>query len=336
MFRKYYKEANDSIKPGEDFVNSVINNAKKHRPPLRARYTRYALVAAAAAVIITGAVTAMPVLQRASLDSDEIVLIEETVTDESAALTPAPAKDGGDAQNTVQSSMQTPEKPEKKEKTDTPSHNTSESSYRVPDNSPSKSDDFIVSEPLHDRNTKETAAAAEPESVVITDDEPLAGGTAMADEAVSDNTAADVQGESSVSDMRAHSGGSAAGGSSASAVPSVTSGVSAQKKLEPEEVSPYAASGMSEAGETAIDDDDIPCPDGYYCTSATPNGYTFKHDSGAVISVMIKYGGENSETYISEDGDRIYAVFTSFGLSVTIDASGADMATVEEIINQFR
>ena len=70
MFRKYYKEANDSIKPSEDFVNSVIRDAKKHKPPLRARYTQYAAVAAAAVVVVTGAVTAFPLLQRAQRDGD--------------------------------------------------------------------------------------------------------------------------------------------------------------------------------------------------------------------------------------------------------------------------
>ena len=320
MFRKYYKEANDSIKPSEDFVNSVINNAIKHKPPLRARYVKYAAMAAAAAVIITGAVTAMPALKRASLQSDDIVIIEETVTDESAAKTHAPVKEEvGDA-FAAQSSIHEPK--------NTPSHNTSENSYSVPDNTPHKVNYFPVPEP--DRNTKESAAVTESD-----DGESLAGDTAMVDETVSDDSAADEYG---IANISTYADRGAAGGSSV--VLGETSEIKARKMSEPEDMTPYAAkqdlSDISENDEEAIDDADIPCPDGYYCINSTPNGYTFKNDSGAVISVIINYGGADREPYISEDGDNIYAVFTSFGLSVTINAYGADMETVEEIINQFR
>lgn len=301
LFRKYYKEANDSIKPSEDFVNSVISNAKKHKPPLRTRYVRYAAVAAAAAVVITGAVTAMPVLKRASLQSDEIVVIEEIVTDEKAAETAAPVKETGDA-FAAQSSIQEPEQK------NTPSHNTSVNSYSVPDNSRPKADYSPINEPVQE------------EAVEY-------------DEAVSDDSAADEGGTADISTY-------ATGGLFTTAVLGETSEPLTRKMSEPEDMTPYAEkqdlSEMSETDEEAIDDADIPCPDGYYCISSSHNGYTFKNDNGAVISVTINYGGADREPYISEDGDSIYAVFTSFGLSVTINAYGADMETVEEIINQFR
>ena len=63
MFRKYYKEANDSIKPDEDFVSSVISNAKKRKSPAYRQYVRYGAVAAAGVAVVSAAVLSMPLWQ---------------------------------------------------------------------------------------------------------------------------------------------------------------------------------------------------------------------------------------------------------------------------------
>ncbi len=336
MFRKYYKEANDSIKPSEDFVNSVIRDAKKHKPPLRARYTQYAAVAAAAVVVVTGAVTALPMLQKAQRDGGEGIVIEERAMEsgstaapsQNAVPTSAPETAVGNAGNTAQSPIQEP-------KQDTP--NTSENSYRVPDNAaPPKRDYFPTdeSEQYHGSNdTEETESAPQPniqENEMQNIDEP-------AQEPEVEKNSAE---ENMDSDEGGGNSGGSSGGSNAKAILGESDEVIKQENTAPEDMTPYSEkrdlSGISEADTEAIDDADIPCPDGYYCIDASPNGYTFKNDDGAVISVTINYGGADREPYITEEDGSIYAVFTSFGLSVTINAYGADMAAVEEIINQFR
>lgn len=329
MFRKYYKEANDSIKPSEDFVNSVIRDAKKHKPPLRARYMQYAAAAAAAVVVVTGAVTAFPLLQKAQRDGGEGIVIEERATESGSTAAPSrtaapePAavnEKSGDAQNSVRSSIQKPET------ADAPSHNTSESSYSVPGN---------VS-----RNTEETAAEPSREynygyNEDINETAPEPAPEPKADEqteTADETTDAPTETESDE--------GAPGGGSSASYILGESDEVIKPENTAPEDMTPYSKkrdlSDISAADTEAIDDADIPCPDGYYCIDASPNGYTFKNDGGAVISVTINYGGADREPYITEEDGSIYAVFTSFGLSVTINAYGADMAAVEEIINQFR
>lgn len=332
MFRKYYKDANDSIKPDEDFVNSVIRDAKNHRPPLRARYTQYAAVAAAAVVVVTGAVTAFPLLQKAQRDGGEGIVIEERATDNGAAPTAAPSRTAapttapaavneksGDAQNSVQSSIQKPDR------ADAPSRNTSESSYRVPGNTSRDTEKTAADKPADEYNYEHK------EDIQETAPEPKA-------DAQTETTAAPTETENGENDAGANGG--ASGGSSASLILGETDEAIKPKNTAPEDMTPYSEkqdlSDMSAADTAPIDDADIPCPDGYYCIDASPNGYTFKNDNGAVISVTINYGGADREPYITEEDGSIYAVFTSFGLSVTINAYGADMATVEEIINQFR
>ncbi len=337
MFRKYYKDANDSIKPDEDFVNSVIRDAKKHKPPLRARYTQYAAVAAAAVVVVTGAVTAFPLLQKAQRDGGEGIVIEERATDNGAAPTAAPSRTAapttapaavneksGDAQNSVQSSIQKPER------ADAPSRNTSESSYRVPGNVSRDTEESPSTEPSGEYNDEHK------EDIQETAPEPKADEQTETSDETTDAPTETGNGENDAGENNGASGG----GSSASLILGETDEIIKPKNTAPEDMTPYSKkqdlSDMSAADTTPIDDADIPCPDGYYCIDASPNGYTFKNDDGAVISVTINYGGADREPYITEEDGSIYAVFTSFGLSVTINAYGADMAAVEEIINQFR
>lgn len=285
MFRKQYKEAMNSIKPDEAFVESVIKNAKKRKPPLYARYTKYAAAAAAAVVIVSGAVLSMPLWQKVTDNTDGII-IEETVTDNAAegskaaeAASPVAAAEP-EAKPTAAPQVKATTAPQIPT-TKTPSQDKAEQSIPAP-----------VTEELQPQTptTEETV----PENEMPMLKKAVAGETEQ--------------------QMRIASA--------------------------PEDMAPYDeamdAENSVSAKMAAVPDDDIPTPEGYYCTSASPNGYTFANDEGAVIIVTVNYGGEEQEPYIQEDGDNIYAVFTSFGLSVTINASGADRSAVEEIINSLR
>ncbi len=101
MFRKYYKEANDDIKPGEALINAVILNAKQTRTPKRL-YLRYAVSAAAAVFLISAAVISMPYLKQN--DSDDGVVIESVISDQTpmpqtAPETPVPTNNYQDSRS---------------------------------------------------------------------------------------------------------------------------------------------------------------------------------------------------------------------------------------------
>ena len=82
LFRKFYKQANDDIKPSEDMINRVILNAhkgaeKRQSPLPYRRYAKYAVSAAAAVVVVSAAVISMPYWQKTR---DDGVIIEEQVS----------------------------------------------------------------------------------------------------------------------------------------------------------------------------------------------------------------------------------------------------------------
>lgn len=311
MFRKYYKEANDSIKPDEAFMLRVIENAKKRKPPAYARYTKYAAGIAAAVVIVSGTVLSMPLWQRVT-DNTDGVIIEETITDntaDTAAPAVATAAPAASPQKTAapEGAKSVNSSESKPKPTKIPSQSTSERSYSAFGESAATTEP-----PLQPAEEAETETVSEPAQTQTT----------------ADSNAAEVENIASDEEPMLKR--------------AVLGDTDAQMRVEsaPEDMAPYgAATDASEASSAkmaAIPDNDIPTPAGYYCTSAQPNGYTFVNDDGAVITVMINYGGEEREPYVEENGDKIYAVFTSFGLSVTINASGADRAAVEEIIESLR
>lgn len=295
LFRKYYKEANDSIKPDEEFVNRVISNAKKRQTPLYARYSRYAAIAAAAVIIVSGAAASLPLWQRAN-DADGVLTEEVTETQ-----APFPITATGIPQ---------------KERAAIPEGTNPESTSKkksASSNLPSQNETNIPKSTFGDN-----ASQTKEESVSVQSEETGAG-TAV-------NTYEDET----------------AGASDAGAELFKVAGESDfadRKESAPEDMAPYAAMSVVsvEMDDTVeISDSDLPAPQGYYCVNAAPNGYTFMNDEGAYIIVTINYGGEEREPYIEENGEKIYAVFTSFGLSVTINASGADRSVVEEIITSLK
>lgn len=101
MFRKYYKEANDDIKPGEALINAVILNAKKKRTPKKL-YLRYAIPAVAAVFLISAAVVSVPYLKQN--DSEDGVVIESVISDQTpmpqtAPETPVPTNNYQDSRS---------------------------------------------------------------------------------------------------------------------------------------------------------------------------------------------------------------------------------------------
>lgn len=285
MFRKQYKETMNSIKPDEAFVESVIKNTKKRRPPLYARYTKYAAVAAAAVVIVSGAVLSMSLWQKV-MDNTDGIIIEETVTDNTA--------EGSKAAETA--SPVAAAEPESKP-TAAPQVKAATAPQMPTTKTPSQSK---AEQPIPAPVTEELQPQAEQTEETAPENE-----MPMPKKAVAAESDEEMRVSSAPEDMASYS-------------EAIDAGEAASAKM------------------AAIEDSDIQTPEGYYCTSASPNSYTFANDEGAVIIVTVNYGGEEREPYISEDGDNIYAVFTSFGLSVTINASGADRSAVEEIINSLR
>lgn len=295
LFRKYYKEANDSIKPDEEFVNRVISNAKKCRTPLYARYSRYAAIAAAAVIIVSGAAASLPLWQKAD-DADGIITEEITETQAPSPVT-------------------APDIPRNKRAAIPEGTNSDSTSKKQPasSNLPSQNEKNIPKSTFGDN------ASQEKKENMLNDLEETGEDTTI-------NMLEDV------------TAGAPDAGSELFKVAG-ESDFAARKEFAPEDMAPYAAKSIisAEMDDTAeISDSDLPAPQGYYCVNAAPNGYTFMNDDGAYIIVTINYGGEEREPYIEENGGNIYAVFTSFGLSVTINASGADRAVVEEIINSLR
>ena len=298
LFRKNYKDAFNDIKPSEAFVNSVIEKASGKRPPAYKRYAKYAAPLAAAVIIVSAAAVSMPIWQRADNTEPEKIaeVIDEPASTKSPAETPIAV---------------------------TPSENTSDRSYSAP----------VAQSVREDANVAAGSAKTDtvPPAAVRSESAPEKPSQteAMQSEEVQAETTHTETAQTEAAEEKTEKN-------------AVLGDTDEELRVmsEPMDMAPYSAaydaSEEPSAKSEPVEDADIPTPSGYTCTSATPRGYTFVNDAGAVITVTISYGGEECAPYIEEDGENIYAVFTSFGLSVTINASGADRSSVEEIINSLR
>lgn len=317
MFRKYYKEANNDIKPDEEFLNSVIENAHKRKPPVKRQYIKYAAPAAAAVVVVSAAVISMPVWKNVT-DKDDGVIIEERVTQtappQSAYAQESPKPDAFPETNPQADAAANPPENNPEYAAESFSGNTSQHSYNDYNNSkevfsrsilPKSSDAYVVPE----KNEENTV-----------------------------NTEQDMSADEAAENMS--DGGQEQEGAKNNLAQEV--GDSSDYEPLPERTMPPALENVEPpvySADSAVfhDEPTLPTPSGYHCVSASWNGYTFASDDGAVIAVEISYGGEeDSEPYYSVDGDNIFASFTAYGMTVTVSAAGADMSTVEEIINSLR
>ena len=279
---------------------------------MRVRYVKYAAAAAAAVVVVSGTVLSMPLWNRVQHSGDGV--ISETTAFETAAPSESAAQSAAPQPTPAQAAATEQPKPMSahggaKEK------NSSDSKIGPSQNKTSFAAPVSIPE-------SPAAKSGEPSKFEQTDT------VNEAPKQAEDNSAAEA----------------ATDGGGVQIMKSVVMGDSDEEVREnkmPADMAPYEEqadvySAKSAAVQSEIADADIPTPTGYRCTSARPNGYTFVNDDGAVITVTINYGGEERAPYIEENEDNIYAVFTSFGLSVTINASGAERESVEEIINSLR
>ncbi|MCH5211281.1 MAG: hypothetical protein J1F01_10010 [Oscillospiraceae bacterium] len=78
----------------------------------------------------------------------------------------------------------------------------------------------------------------------------------------------------------------------------------------------------------------IPAPSGYWCEYRSDSSASFVNDSGAQITVDISYSGaaDSSPSY-SDSGDSISVSMTVDGMRISIYAVGADMSSVEEVVD---
>lgn len=322
MFRKYYKEANNDIKPSEELLGNIIENARKRRPPLRQRYMKYAASLAAAVVVVSAAVIAMPVWQKVT-DKDDGLIIEESITQ-----TAPPSST--DTQNTpIPNAF--PEQDSQPETAAHPPENTSNHSY-----------DYHSSKSVFSQEERSSAVKSAEDSALPKSNTKNEANTEQGTENGEDGRNGEHDdydsGQSrsdSVTSENRHLKQEVAENSTQEAVPERTPPPAIENASAPV----YNADASSGTGNAVFYDQPslLPTPQGYNCVSTSWDGYTFVSDDGAVITVKIKYGGdEDSEPYYSEDGSNIFASFTAYGMTVTVSASGADMSTVEEIINSLK
>ena len=326
LFRKNYKEAMNDIKPDAAFVESVIAASKKRRPPLYTRYVKYAAAAAAAVVVVSGTILATPLLNRVEQDNggviSETTVTETTAPANDAAPLPTTSADGASADKS--------ETRPASEGGANSSGKQTKPSQDLPKTAFGSTSDGAAAKTAPSEPKREVAQKSESEPV-----------KPHIEQQKENNTAAPKQQESNTATSEAAAESADSG--EAAVMKSIVMGEADEEVREnkmPADMAPYREQedvySVSSAAQADIADTDIPTPSGYRCTSARPNGYTFVNDAGAVITVTINYGGEERAPYIEENGQNIYAVFTSFGLSVTINASGAERESVEEIINSLR
>lgn len=322
MFRKLYKEANDDIKPSEELLGSVIQNAHKRQPPAKRQHMKYAASIAAAVVAVSAAVISMPVWQSVT-DKDDGIIIEERASET------APPQ-SADAQDTSLTDAFPTQNPQSDAAADPP-ENTSDNSY-----------DYHSSDKVFLKNVQSSAMKSAESGALPKVDTENAANTEY-DVNIDETEKNDVSGgeqsqENSVDSENKRLKQEVEDTALYEALPERTPPPAVQNAMT------YAAEGSADAGvaeniEIGVSRDEIsvPTPQGYQCTRASWNGYTFVSEDGAEINVVINYGGgEDSEPYYSTDGGNIYASFTAHGMTVTVSASGADMGTVEEIINSLR
>lgn len=315
MFRKYYKEANDNIKASEEFLNSVIE--KTHRQPVSSpvhKYYKYTASIAAAVVVISAAVVSMPFLSDTH-DDGVIESITETASPQSDEALP---QDNG---------VQTPN-PDLSGNTEavsSPPENTSDHSYTENKNTYSSEN----AQPIFNNPAVMSESRAENQV-----QKPPAedSGESEADEAVSENS-------------QTTESGAVLKKNPLMQIVEDSSAVNPRPTVSPSDridvfYAPVSGTADTETEETVdigtFYDSDVPVPQGYHCTRAAWNGYTFTSEDGAVITVEISYGGEDSEPYYSIDGDSIFASFGAHNMTVIINSTGADISIIEEIINSLR
>lgn len=326
MFRKYYKEANNDLSPKEELINRVIQNTHEQQSPsVVKKYYRYTVSTAAAIFIVSAVIISMPFFEHTN---DDGVIIQEDIVE-----TAAPHSDSTAASNDSRSAAE-PTLPENNTEittsgTSTPSKHSYDYSNSENMSSPQEhSYDTTSSKdsepPENNIKTEENSTQRQTDSTTYENDSNDLGPSlekfVNSEDLQLKQEVAKTFDEESLPERTP---------------PPVMKSMAASGGISYKNESEYVDSKVY--GDTLSDSSLLPTPSGYSCVSASWDGYTFTSEDGAVITVKIKYGGEEeSEPYYQTDGSNIYASFTAYGMTVTVSASNADMSTVEEIINSLR
>ena len=325
MFRKYYKDANNEIKPSGEFVNNVIDNAVKRRPPYYARYVRGVAAAAAAVIIISATVFSVPMLRRVNdkndFDAVPISPSETTspITEPSVASVP-PQPHGGDGNAPAPTAVTETDGGAKRSESSMPSKSTAAASEKgggTDITAPERESENVPA-----RKSSAVLPPAETDNVSEADTQADAAAPAMGENSFTESDAADTE------LVMPFSVGNRGGGGS----PSVSSSfLNDYYDSECDDVYhdyslPY----------NAIIGSDIPAPEGYSREYSSDTYSRFTSEDGASIDVSVKHSGADDEdaSYTESDG-IIEASLSSGGASVEIYAQGADKESVDEIVNYF-
>jgi hypothetical protein len=301
LFRKYYKDANNDIKPDEAFINNVIKNAEKQLPPVKHNYIKYGTSLAAAVLIVSAAVISMPVWQKTT-EKDDFTENGVIITDTALSAAEIPNEENKE-NGVIDEINDTDNINEEKEIPQTKNDNKTNEEYSKDNKKSNYSNNTIYN------NTEKTEKSDETTKNEEEQDN-------------SDESNNNMELKQEVQDTEEYT-----------AAPSRTPPPDVNSKVELF----GGSSSSSSASDEFTDDVDLPVPNGYKCVAASWNGYKFVSDDGAEITVAVKYGEtEESEPYYSVDGENIWASFSSYGMKITVNATGADMSTVEEIINSLR
>lgn len=319
LFRKYYKEANNDLSPKEELINRVIQNTHEQQSPsVVKKYYRYTVSIAAAIFIVSAVIISMPFFEHTN---DDGVIIQEDIVE-----TAAPHSDSTAASNDSRSAAE-PTLPENN--TEITTSGTSTPSKHSYDYSNSEN---MSSPQEHSYDTTSSKDSEPPENNIKTEENSTQRQTdSTTYENDSNNLGPSLEKFVNSEDLQLKQ-----------EVAKTFDEEPLPERTPPPVMKSMAASGSSSDSDSrvyraSLSDTSIPTPSGYNCVSASWDGYIFTADDGAVITVKIKYGGEeDSEPYYQTDGSNIYASFTAYGMTVTVSASNADMSTVEEIINSLR
>ncbi len=361
MFRKYYKDANNDIKPDEELINKVIANAHKKQPPLKRknRY-KYAASVAAAAVVVSTALITVPYWQETvSKDTGVIVEIKQTPTPDFAAF----SSETADSQAFPTQNPQTdasafpPDNSNSESKTQSESGlrgNTSKTSNADYGNSPfSNNIPKSESENIAAQNTESAASDGESASVVSSESTADAADNSESSYASDGDFSVETE---SFTDAAAESRGAAV--QSADNAQSADTAQTADSDNEPSlsesaadiepssavtsaggASSPSSSAGGAVSSSSSVDaalSVYIPAPSGFYAAGSSYGSAVFASDSGASVTVNYSYsGGTDSAPVYSELNGSTSVNFTSDGIAYSIYSSDAPMTALEEIVNSI-
>ena len=360
MFRKYYKEANDDIKASEEFINSVIKNAHKRRPPLLNGYAKYAASAAAALLIVSAAVISAPVWQNMH-GTDDAVTVEETATHTAPPQgTPVPAvsssaktpphgtsvsdtdvSDTGVSDTSVHSYAKNeaaaPVSPKKTDAADPPKaagaynsdrNGIEDKGRKIEENGvneapPAAADTFGASEIIADEAIPKAQPPSVPESIEADEADPA---RFSADMEIYENNKYGVESSG------AHAGGG--GGSSSAAYKQEDDQENKNADLSGSQSAQSDGGELSHSYMLPAQSVYIPTPNGYSCEYRTETSASFVNGDGASITVDAYYSGEeDTPPSYDGDGENMTVSMSSGGMSIEIHAEGADKSSVDEIVN---